>query len=90
VPQQFTAVQNAELLCSFYRNGKVEGAMSGFLLPATTTRTQNFLGKSLYAGCTPFSGRLSEVALYDRSSSSADIAMIEATLRTRWRCCNEP
>jgi hypothetical protein len=90
VAQQFTAVADPTLLVSFRRDGKVEEAMSGFLLPATTTRTQNFVGKSLYSGCTMFSGRVSEIAMYDRAVSNGEVATIENALRHRWKCCDAP
>jgi hypothetical protein len=60
---------------------------SGFLLPATTARAQNFVGRSLYDGCTPFEGRIAELLVCQRALSAAEVAAIEATLQARWSCC---
>jgi hypothetical protein len=61
---------------------------SGFVLPATIARAQNFIGKSLYDGCTPFAGRVAEVLVYQRALSVTEVVAVEATLQARWNCCS--
>jgi hypothetical protein len=68
-------------------NGNIAGENS-FALPSVITRTQNFLGRSLYSACGVLEGSISEVLVYDRAVTSAELLAIEAYLATRFGCCS--
>jgi hypothetical protein len=87
VAWEVTAVHQPTQLAELRRNGTTNTMFSGFLLPATITRAQNFIGRSLYDGCAPFGGRIAELLVYQRALSPAEVAAIEATLQARWNCC---
>jgi hypothetical protein len=58
------------------------------MLPASVERTENLLGKSLYAGCTSLKGKLAELILYDRAVSDQELVDVEQYLQQRYDCCN--
>jgi hypothetical protein len=87
IPWEVTAVHQPTLLAELRRNGRTNTSFSGFVLPASIARTQNFVGKSLYDGCTLFGGRIAELLVYQRALSAKEVAAIEATLQARWNCC---
>jgi hypothetical protein len=58
-------------------------------LPIEIDRTQNFLGRSQYDQCGVFEGTISEVLIYNRAVSSAELLAIEDYLATRWGCCRD-
>jgi hypothetical protein len=86
VPQQIGAVHRPDLTLQVRRNGGSEGE-DMFDLPITVTRTQNFVGRTLYANCTTFSGLIGELLVYDRAVTDRELLDIEATLTTRFHCC---
>lgn len=67
-------------------NGLIEGM---FELPPLVTRSEVFIGHTLYNGCAPFSGAVAELLLYSRSVSEKELVEIEAYLQKKWGCCSE-
>jgi hypothetical protein len=68
-------------------NGLSSG-LSNFPLPTTTTRNQDFIGKTLYQGCPTLSGAISEIILYSRPLGSSERAGVETYLQSKWGCCS--
>jgi len=58
---------------------------AGIPLPEARSRVSNSLGRSLYASCQPFRGRVGELLLYARSLSDAERDSVESYLTARWR-----
>jgi len=85
-PQQIGVVHRPDLSLQVRRNGGSEGE-NQFDLPVTVTRTQNFVGRTLYADCTTFSGRIGEILVYNRAVGDRELLDIEAALTTRFGCC---
>jgi hypothetical protein len=71
---------------SIWLDGVASGTMD--LTPAAVvSRTQNFVGRSLYADCQTFSGQMLEVMLYARALSKSERETVESYLQTKWGCC---
>lgn len=64
-------------------NGTQVG-LASFAEPATTTRTQNFIGIGLYDGCTGIDGALSEIILYQRDLGDVQLEQVTTYLRAKW------
>jgi hypothetical protein len=56
-------------------------------VPATVSRSQNFLGSGLYLNCDPFQGVIFELLLYNRTLSTEDTALVNGYLEEKWNCC---
>ena len=55
------------------------------VVPASSVRTSNFVGNTLYGGeCTKFKGQLSEVILYSRAVTEGEASTIESYLAKHW------
>jgi hypothetical protein len=67
-------------------NGQIL-ASSPFDLPAVVTRTQNFIGGTLYADCAPLGARVGELLLFTRALDSTERAAVEKYLAAKWQCC---
>jgi len=54
-------------------------------LPRSGIRLNNFVGHTLYgSGCEYFEGQISEIILYSRALSNAELSVIEKYLDTHW------
>ena len=58
-------------------------------LPVTIPREQVYLGRTAYADCVPYNGSLSEILVYSRAVSDAELLEIEDYLQKKWACCSE-
>ena len=56
-------------------------------VPATVSRSQNFLGSGLYLNCDPFQGVVFELLLYNRTLSTEDTELVNGYLEEKWNCC---
>lgn len=65
---------------SFVKSGQLA-------LPANHQRRNNFVGRTLYAGCPLFKGEIAEIILYRRAVREDERAQIEEYLQSRWSCC---
>jgi hypothetical protein len=81
-------VHHPNLMFEMRLNGTLAGEGSSDL-PANVPRQQNFLGKSLYAECGPFSGQLSELILYGREVYETELLKIEDHMRAHSACCSQ-
>ena len=70
--------------CYFYRNGALWGSISRFdgvdnpisamtAVPRTVTRSNNYIGKSNWSADAAFQGVLSELSIYNRGLSAAEV-----------------
>ncbi len=70
---------------------RVNGTISGSVVmqrPVTTLRATNFIGHTLYTGCSSsFSGAIAEIIMYARAVKPAERATIETYLMNKWQCC---
>ncbi len=66
------------------RQNAAEDGLASFALPATMTRTENFIGRSLYINCQPFDGRISEIIVYNRRVTDDEVKALETYLQERW------
>ena len=66
----------------------VQDNSSVLTLPASLLRVANFLGRTLYGSCSPYSGAMAELILYTRRVTAEERAQIELYLLTKWECCN--
>jgi hypothetical protein len=58
-------------------------------LPVTIPRAEVYLGRSAYQNCVPYVGSLSEILVYNRGVSDAELIDIETYLQEKWACCGE-
>ncbi len=68
-------------------NGEFTNGAQGYLVPSPKTRSKNFVGRSLYASCSPFGGKIAEILLYTRALSATEVSQVEGYLRQKWGCC---
>jgi hypothetical protein len=80
-------VHTTDQIASIWLDDVSAAQMSDMLLPELVARTQDFVGRSLYADCGTFSGQLMEVMLYARAVSDTERQVIEGYLQTKWGCC---
>lgn len=87
-PQLLAAVHQMNTGVQLRRNSN--GVGEGNLpLPVTKTRELVYLGKTEYASCKPYNGSLSEILVYSRGVSDAELVEIETYLQKKWGCCEE-
>jgi len=55
--------------------------------PASLTREQAFIGRSLYVGCSTWAGEIAELILYARTLDDGERQSIESYLESKWGCC---
>jgi hypothetical protein len=72
--------RNAELRL----NGEFLRVQS-FELPENLMRYDNFVGRTLYEGCSLLSGRVGEIILYARGMGDAQRVEVERYLRDKWQ-----
>lgn len=87
-PEVLMGIQQASGLASLRRNtfGLGEG---DFATPAVTSRANVFVGRTLYQNCTPFSGAIGELLVYNRALDDTEIVELEGYLQQKWNCCAE-
>lgn len=85
-PRLLDVTHTPDRVVSLFLNGFAT-ATSAFALPVTTTRNQNFIGRSLYRDCTTWSGELAEILLYARPLPSEERQAIRRYLDEKWGCC---
>ena len=68
------------------RNG-LFGEHVQMMLPQVIRRDAVYVGRSLYTGCPSFAGRISEVILYARALSDAEVQNVHAYLQKKYACC---
>jgi hypothetical protein len=56
----------------------------GMPLPKTIARENNFVGHTLYGGCNYFAGTISEIIVYQRAVTVAEVKSIESYLEQHW------
>jgi hypothetical protein len=86
VPYTQSVVHRTDQTVSIHLNRATAGSAS-FALPTVIGRDQNFVGRTLYAGCSTFGGEIAELIVYGRALGDAELATIEQDLRRRWACC---
>jgi hypothetical protein len=87
VPQLLTVAHRPDLTLELRRNSSPV-ASGSFDLPDNVVRQQNFVGQTLYSGCSTFSGQMGELLLFNRAVSDVELLKIEIYLRNRWSCCS--
>jgi hypothetical protein len=87
-PELVAAIHRSSEAVELRRNGSLsgEGAM---LLPTAIPRTENFVGRTLYADCPTFSGQIAEILVYGRAVEERELVSIESYLANKWGCCSE-
>jgi len=61
-------------------------ATGGFTtLPVFASRSNNFIGRSLYGGCEPFHGKIGELIVYARALDSTERDAVQRYLQSKWR-----
>jgi hypothetical protein len=87
-PLLLDVTHTPDLAVTLFLNGLVTGS-STFALPATKTRHQNFLGRSLYPDCTAtgWSGEIAEILLYARALPTEERQAVRRYLDEKWGCC---
>ena len=53
-------------------------------LPSVTPRVNNFIGRSLYAGCELFHGTIGEIIVYARALDGAERDAVQSYLQSKW------
>lgn len=70
---------------------RVDGAAVSTMVmqhPVAVTRTMNFIGRTLYANCSPsFAGAIAEIIMYARELSEEERVSVETYLTDKWQCC---
>jgi hypothetical protein len=67
------------------RLNRVRSGSGKIGLPASVTRTQNYVGKNTYDECpTSFTGRIGELLFYGRGVSTAERDRVESYLTEKW------
>lgn len=69
-------------------NGLSVGDNGNMETPQALLRTDNNIGDSLYADCTPFPGAIGEIILYGRKLETEERVAVENYLKQKWQCCN--
>jgi hypothetical protein len=68
-------------------NGGVASSMA-MQHPISIERTTNYIGRTLYANCSPsFSGAIAEIIMYSRKLSGDERISVESYLMEKWQCC---
>src|SRR5262249_33162815 len=84
-PEVTALIQEANMATHVRRNSNGVGEGQVNLAP-TATREQVFIGKSLYADCTPYNGIISEMIVYSRAVTDPELVQIETYLQNKWGC----
>ena len=69
---------------------RVNGTLSSSAVippPVKVLRATNFIGQTLYADCSPYSGGIAEIIFYSRKLSAAERIGVEQYLMNKWQCC---
>lgn len=69
------------------KNGVVGSTLTNYDVPAKLQRLQTFIGKTLYASCQTFPGRIGEVIVYNRALSLEEILGVQKYLGAEFGCC---
>lgn len=85
-PELYTVIQYSDSTVQMRINGAGSGDIN-IALPANITRQDNYVGNTLYVGCTTFSGHIGEILWYDRAVSDSELLDIEGYLGQRAHCC---
>jgi len=64
--------------------GGASEAAASFPVPPQVKRTQNFVGRGLYAGCSRHEGWMAELVLYRRKLTDAERNEVQAYLANKW------
>ena len=87
-PQLLAVVHQTSASVQLRRNSSALGEDS-FALPATMARQDVFIGRTNYSDCTAYNGSVSELLVYSRAVSDAELLDIESYLQKKWACCAE-
>lgn len=85
-PQLLAVVHQTSESLQLRRDSNALGEDS-FALPTTIPRQDVFIGRTDYADCTPYNGSISELLVYSRAVSDAELIEIETYLQKKWACC---
>ena len=87
-PVLAAAVQDAQGTARVRSNNNSVGERDVNFAPERD-RTQVFIGKSLYADCSPYHGAIGEMIVYSRGVTDAEVVKIEKYLQAKWACCTK-
>jgi hypothetical protein len=83
-----TAVHYADVHAHVRRNSQSLGELD-LELPPLVSRSEVFIGRSLYTNCTTWSGAIAELLVYSRAVSDQELVEIETYLQKKWGCCEQ-
>jgi hypothetical protein len=86
VPVEFSIIHHADETVEIRKNG-LFGSRSQFALPVSIERLAAYVGKTLYANCPSYAGRIGEILVYNRELSSDEVQAVEKYLRDKYECC---
>lgn len=86
VPVLFSIVHNPDETVAIRSNGAF-AANAQFAAPESIQRQAIYVGKTLYANCPSFSGKIAELIVYARALAGDEVQAIEAYLQGKYRCC---
>jgi hypothetical protein len=72
----------------FFRNGFFE-TVASMPAPEKLKRVAAFVGRTLYANCVNYSGRLGELIVYNRAFTDAEMTAVETYLQREFGCCTK-
>lgn len=85
-PQLYSVIQHTDASVAMRVNGSDVGTAT-IALPANILRQDNYVGNTLYSGCSVFGGRIGEMLLYDHAVGDRELLDIEAYLGKHAGCC---
>lgn len=85
-PRQLEVVHTADQTVTLFENG-VATRTASFAIPFPRRRNLTYIGRSLYASCTNWSGVIAELILYSRPLSTTERQGIRTYLTEKWGCC---
>ena len=87
-PQLLAVIHQTSNALQIRRNSNGLGE-SNFALPVTIERQFVYIGRTEYGGCALYTGMVSELLVYSRAVSDAELVEIEGYLQKKWDCCSE-
>ena len=83
LPELYSVLHRATQEVVMRLNGN-QANTAMFPLPVTKVRQENFIGHTLYSGCTYYKGQISEIVLYNRIVTDKELLGIEGYLQQHW------
>jgi hypothetical protein len=88
MPQLLAVVHKTTEAVQLRRNSSGVGE-ANFALPTTVVREDVYIGHTDYSDCKAYPGSVSELLVYSRAVSDAELIDIESYLQAKWACCAE-